>query len=243
MNESRSSFRLLVVGAGPQSPLKGRFLELGWSWEEAAIEAWLDQRSSSGPWDAVVVDATGLFSPEHWLGIHHMVPHVSSALILAVDGPVPLAFHYPRSGGRRIALLPANASTDVVRSIVNLARDAHRMNVSRTTGDDPLASGAREDLVVHLRRIAEEVYASLSLVNPSSAYPPAAQTPLGDREREVLELLFTGCSLAGLATQLGISESTVKKHVHSIYRKRGVSSRAELMAQGRERNLGPGLSL
>lgn len=243
MNEGRSSFRLLVVAAGPHCPLKGRFLDLGWSWEEISIEAWLEERGSSGPWDAAVVDATGLSSPEHWLGIHHMVPQVPCALILAVDGPVPLAFHYPRAGGRRIALLPASASTDVVRSIVNLARDAHRMNVSRTTGDDRLASGAREDLVVHLRRIAEEALASLSLVNPSSAHPSAAQTPLGDREREVLELLLTGCSLAAVASRLGISESTVKKHVHSIYRKRGVSSRAELMAQGRERNLGPGLSL
>ncbi len=61
----------------------------------------------------------------------------------------------------------------------------------------------------------------------SAAAPGEA---LGAREQEVYELLMTGLSTAALADKLGIAESTAKKHIHSIYRKRGVSSRAQLMA-------------
>jgi DNA-binding NarL/FixJ family response regulator len=42
---------------------------------------------------------------------------------------------------------------------------------------------------------------------------------LSTREREVLELMAEGCSNAGIAHQLWVTEATVEKHVHSILSK------------------------
>ncbi len=50
------------------------------------------------------------------------------------------------------------------------------------------------------------------------------------RERETLALLLTGASEKCIAARLSLSRHTVHDYVKSIYRKRGVSSRAELMA-------------
>ncbi|MFE1644220.1 LuxR C-terminal-related transcriptional regulator [Microbacterium sp. P01] len=74
----------------------------------------------------------------------------------------------------------------------------------------------------------------MSVVMPLD--PPtalAAESPaweLGPREAEVLELLIAGQRNREIATQLGISENTVKFHVAKIFRKLGVRSRAEATA-------------
>jgi DNA-binding CsgD family transcriptional regulator len=65
--------------------------------------------------------------------------------------------------------------------------------------------------------------------------PAASMALAGDftpRERETLELLFTGASEKSVAASLGLSPHTVHDYVKAIYRKIGVASRAELMALG-----------
>lgn len=52
---------------------------------------------------------------------------------------------------------------------------------------------------------------------------------LTPREREVLVMVVDGMSVAGIAEELVISPGTVKAHLHRIYRRVGVSGRAELM--------------
>jgi len=49
------------------------------------------------------------------------------------------------------------------------------------------------------------------------------------REREVLTMVVDGLDVAGIAEALVISVGTVKAHLHRIYKKVGVSGRAELM--------------
>lgn len=53
---------------------------------------------------------------------------------------------------------------------------------------------------------------------------------LGPREREVLEHLASGQRYRSIADSMGISENTVKFHVSKVFRKLGVSSRAEAVA-------------
>lgn len=53
---------------------------------------------------------------------------------------------------------------------------------------------------------------------------------LTGRETDVFMLLMFGHSNPQIAEQLSISPNTVKRHVYSIYRKAGVSSRYELMS-------------
>jgi DNA-binding NarL/FixJ family response regulator len=57
------------------------------------------------------------------------------------------------------------------------------------------------------------------------------------REREVLEALDRGLRLHQIASALGISHATVKAHVRNIFRKLGVSSRAEATHEARLQGL------
>jgi DNA-binding NarL/FixJ family response regulator len=50
------------------------------------------------------------------------------------------------------------------------------------------------------------------------------------REWEVAELLLRSASTAEMATQLGVAPVTVRRHVGSVERKLGVSTRAEVVA-------------
>ena len=60
---------------------------------------------------------------------------------------------------------------------------------------------------------------------------PSAASPLSAREREVLAALLAGRSNAQIAAELGTASRTVANQVASIFRKLGVSSRAELAAR------------
>jgi two-component system, NarL family, nitrate/nitrite response regulator NarL len=51
---------------------------------------------------------------------------------------------------------------------------------------------------------------------------------LSARERDILPLAARGLSNKEIALELGITHGTVKVHLHAIYRKLGVSRRAEL---------------
>ncbi len=69
-----------------------------------------------------------------------------------------------------------------------------------------------------------------SQVDPSAAL----SEPLTGRELEVLALLVDRLSYKEIATELGVSSGTVKRHVHNIYGKFGVSSRHRLLAKANE---------
>ncbi len=60
----------------------------------------------------------------------------------------------------------------------------------------------------------------------------AAQSPLTEREAEVLDMLAKGLANKQIAAALGISEHTIKFHVSSIYTKLNVSNRTEAVREG-----------
>ena len=60
---------------------------------------------------------------------------------------------------------------------------------------------------------------------------------LSPRELEVLRGLATGATNAHIARRLGISEHTVRNHVHSVTRKLGVANRTDAVATGIRRGL------
>lgn len=64
---------------------------------------------------------------------------------------------------------------------------------------------------------------------------------LGQRELQVLEHLASGQRNRTIATQLGISENTVKFHISKIFRKLGVSSRSEAAALASQHLFPPAL--
>jgi LuxR family maltose regulon positive regulatory protein len=71
---------------------------------------------------------------------------------------------------------------------------------------------------------------------------PRADTSSGDgtltqRERRVLQLLTSDLSERDIGQELYVSHNTIHSHVRSIYRKLGVSSRADALQQTRELRL------
>jgi DNA-binding CsgD family transcriptional regulator len=60
---------------------------------------------------------------------------------------------------------------------------------------------------------------------------------LTPRETEVLKALVSGARSAQIASQLGITERTVKAHLANIYQKLGVDSRAAAVALAMQRRL------
>ncbi|MNI60820.1 Transcriptional regulatory protein DegU [compost metagenome] len=70
----------------------------------------------------------------------------------------------------------------------------------------------------------------LPLDPPSTPAGDVAEWGLAARELEVLQLLAAGQRNRTIATDLGISENTVKFHLRNLFRKLDVRSRTEAIA-------------
>jgi len=71
-------------------------------------------------------------------------------------------------------------------------------------------------------------------------YTAQAFPDLTDREREVLDLVATGCGNHDIARRLSLSEKTVRNHVSTIIYKLQVRDRAAAVAKARDAGLGSG---
>ncbi|MDW3179510.1 MAG: LuxR C-terminal-related transcriptional regulator [Acidimicrobiia bacterium] len=89
---------------------------------------------------------------------------------------------------------------------------------------EAIASVREAGVDVEIERIADT---DIVCVSPRADARLESLTP---REREVAMLAASGYSNAQLATALFISVPTVKDHMHSILRKTGLDSRAQLIA-------------
>jgi LuxR family transcriptional regulator, maltose regulon positive regulatory protein len=69
--------------------------------------------------------------------------------------------------------------------------------------------------------------------------PVQLAVPLTERELAVLRLLPTRLSTREIGRELYVSPNTVRSHVQAIYRKLGVSSRAEAVTNARQLGLLP----
>ncbi|HWV76050.1 MAG TPA: LuxR C-terminal-related transcriptional regulator [Isoptericola sp.] len=69
---------------------------------------------------------------------------------------------------------------------------------------------------------------------------PMTNRLLTRRERVVLSNLSEDVTLEQIATKLFVTRNTVKSQVRSVYRKIGVSNRAEAVAWARQAGLGVG---
>jgi two-component system nitrate/nitrite response regulator NarP len=62
--------------------------------------------------------------------------------------------------------------------------------------------------------------------------------PLTDREQDVVRLVSTGLSNKSVAGQLGVTESTVKIHLHNVYKKLRIQNRIALILMEAEARYG-----
>lgn len=96
-------------------------------------------------------------------------------------------------------------------------------------------------LADQLERVLAPAIASVAadqLCVPSGALPALAGPVFSHREKQVLKLLLAGLTNSEIAGRLYLSESTIKSHLSSSFRKLGVSSRAEVMRRARGGDVG-----
>jgi len=85
-------------------------------------------------------------------------------------------------------------------------------------------------------RLTRKVLAEFSRLAGSPS-KPAMETPLTERELEVLQALAHGLSNREIAAQLIITEGTVKNHVSNLIDKLGVRDRTQAVLKGQELGL------
>lgn len=104
--------------------------------------------------------------------------------------------------------------------------------VGSPDGERNLTADRILDLEMRLRRIGSEVRAA-GVLDALDALPAIEDHPkLGElttRQQEVLGMLLQGQRVAMIASQLFVSQSTVRNHLATIFQRFGVHSQAELL--------------
>src|ERR1022692_1394926 len=145
--------------------------------------------------------------------------------------------------------LPPLSGVETIRTIRRTHPQARFVVLTTYEGDEDihqaLEAGAQgyiikgmspEALVDAIRR----VHAGSRFLAPPVARALAARNPHSDlsvREREVLALIVGGKSNREIATELGITEGTVKCHVTAVLERLGVSDRTQAVVAALQRGI------
>jgi len=145
--------------------------------------------------------------------------------------------------------LPGLSGVETIRTIIARHHDARFVVLTTYEGDEDihqaLEAGARSYIVKGMPH--EALISALKRVHNGGRFLPqpvsktlASRMPnssLSAREREVLELIVRGRSNREIATELKITESTVKCHVSVILMRLNVSDRTQAVVTALQRGL------
>jgi DNA-binding NarL/FixJ family response regulator len=83
----------------------------------------------------------------------------------------------------------------------------------------------------HMKELLARVKVHLGELQPLKGDVP---NPMTERELEVVRLLASGKTYKQVARALGLSQSTVRNHLHNVYQKLNVVDRAQAVIVSRE---------
>jgi len=159
---------------------------------------------------------------------------------MLVPDVVLLDLHLPDADGATVARRVRERHPDVHVVIFTGGADAAEVHQASAAGVDGvlLKTTPVDQLIRAIREVAdgrEVIDRDLA----GSLYRPApnGQTPLSERELDVLGLLAQGMTNKDVAAALFISRATVKSHIENILRKLGASDRAAAVAEGFRRGM------
>jgi len=173
----------------------------------------------------VAAEATdGQEAVELWIKLHPDVTLLDLRMP-KLDGVGAIEkIHNQDASARLIVLTTFETDTEIVRAI------------KAGTKGYLLKGSRREELLDCIRRVNRgETCIPASLVEKVAA--GLSSKSLTGRELNVLELLARGKSNKEIGVSLNISETTVKSHLHSIFRKLNVLSRTEAITVASRRGL------
>jgi len=96
---------------------------------------------------------------------------------------------------------------------------------------------SRQHLVSVIRSAVRDARSVQISVSPEAERPAARPSPLSRREHDLLELVAQALSNRQIAVRLGITEATVKRHLHNIFAKIGAVSRIDAVNRAVEAGL------
>jgi DNA-binding NarL/FixJ family response regulator len=96
---------------------------------------------------------------------------------------------------------------------------------------------SRQHLVSVIRSAVRDARSVQISVSPEAERPAAGPSPLSRREHDLLELVAQALSNRQIAVRLGITEATVKRHLHNIFAKIGAVSRIDAVNRAVEAGL------
>ena len=172
----------------------------------------------------------------------HLVPEARPEVILMdlqmphMDGITAISHlrrDYPEIA--IVILTTYNEDDLMVRGLQAGARGYLLKDSSRENLLDAIQAAARGETLLKPEILARVLFASRS--DPKPAPVSQTESPLTERELEVLGAAARGERSKEIAYRLGITERTVKAHLQSIYQKFGVDSRAAAVAIAAQKGL------
>lgn len=140
--------------------------------------------------------------------------------------------------------LPDGSGLDVTRTLRKNSTTMGIVVLTMYAGDDQLfgalEAGASafvpktapaEEVVAAARHAASapQAFTAADLAEAMKRRLAPSGPQLSPREGQVLKLLADGMSVAGIAKQLFVSESTAKTHISKLYEKLGAANRAQAL--------------
>jgi DNA-binding NarL/FixJ family response regulator len=155
---------------------------------------------------------------------------IATIAALALRWPdVPLlAVTETAADGEVVAALRAGASGCLFRE--DLARRLVPAIHEALDGGAPMSRAVA-------RLVLERARRKSSTKMPAVVVDAAPQPPVGERKREILEMMGRGLSYEQMAIALGISVNTVRSHVRELYELLQVSTKVEAVLAAVERGI------
>ena len=164
-------------------------------------------------------------------GLSSMVIDKLGRPLVAPKATWELLEQYFTDSGRLTWSLPETVMTWLAGQLVNVGREVESAKASR-----PLVVQRRDGKTLTLRLLMGRLTGDQSVLLLQESAPDnfetlAAEVGLTQREKEVLQHIKSGMSVAEIADSLFISKRTVDKHLENVYGKLGVQSRAAAAAR------------
>lgn len=140
-------------------------------------------------------------------------------------------------------LLARQPDLRVLLLTMHASQDAVLRGLSAGAAGYVLKDAEPEDVLAAVRQVARGgLVVGAGAVAPVRAQLDGADRlpALGERDRELLELLARGLTTSAIAQRLGVAPKTVRNRLSALYGELGVSDRAGALLRARSAGLGRG---